>query len=401
MKELMAEKISALVHILTTDPVCLFPSPCSPDSWIFPLLLIWWSLGLIILAFGSGVHLWWQTRRIRRTFLRLTKTLRNVRAPGHSLTGAGFEHADTLLREDRLTSTGWEEFQETLLREEKSETGERSIFNTRPATEFFPYSAVEQRISAFHRLMPTALTSAGLLGTFIALLIGLHGVHVDTERQVPAVSEGQTASEFTPESDHPLGSELPLIQQLQVVRGIDKLINSLSGKFLSSIVALVLAVFYAMWEAWRLRRASDAHHQFCATFDSLFVRRTTEGLLQQIHREIEGQSAAFRHFNTDLSGYLKQSFQESLGPTLTRLTEALERMTSTNEERIAQLVESLSKTFRSSLTESAKTEFQQLAGSLKQTAELLQAMNTQSQSTQEGLETLLVRLDESQRHKLP
>jgi hypothetical protein len=56
-----------------------------------------------------------------------------------------------------------------------------SVFNTRPAADFFPHSRVEQDISAYHRLMPTVLTSLGLLGTFLALLIGLHSVHVDTE----------------------------------------------------------------------------------------------------------------------------------------------------------------------------------------------------------------------------
>jgi hypothetical protein len=234
----------------------------------------------------------------------------------------------------------------------------------------------------------------------VALLIGLHGVHVDTEHPASAATVGQVTSGPMLQPDLPSGGQSSSTQQpKQAVQGIDKLINSLSGKFLSSIVALILSVLHAIGEAFLLRRASNAHHQFCAAFDALFVRRTTEGLLQQIHREIESQSAAFRHFNTDLSGYLKQSFQESLGPTLARLTEALERMTSTSEDRIAQLVGSLSETFRSSLTESAKTEFRQLAQSLKQTAELLEAMNTQGQSTQEELETLLIRLDESQRQQ--
>jgi hypothetical protein len=241
---------------------------------------------MIFLA--AATHLGRQTWWLRGTFFRFTRTLQSIQTPGHSLTRAGYEQVDGLLRDNPLTSAGWDEFQETVLREEKGETGERSIFNTRPAAEFFPYSAVEQRISAFHRLMPTALTSAGLLGTFIALLIGLHGVHVKTERQAPAISvgkaasestlqsdqfsklsihnlfkQGKAASESTLQSDQPLsGSGLPSMQQPQVVRGIDELINSLSGKFLSSIVALVLAVFYAIWEAWRLRRASDAHHKF-------------------------------------------------------------------------------------------------------------------------------------------
>jgi|GEM_PF-5821100 len=305
----MSENISVLLRILTTDPVCIY-------SWTFPLLLVWWSFILIIIALGAGLHLGWQTYRLRRTFLRLTTALQRVRTHRHSLTKTGLEKIEGILGNEPLTKAGWDEFTETLLREEKGETGEISILNTRPATEFFPYTETEQHIAPYHRLMPAVLTSAGLLGTFVALLIGLHGVHVDTGRPTPVPVEGQAAVEAQTQSDQSSSSQSHAAQQPQsAVQGIDTLINSLSGKFLSSIIALVLSVFYAVWEAWHLRRTSDIHHKFCVTFDALFIRRTPESLLQKIHQEIESQSASFRHFNTDLSGHLKQSFQESLGPT--------------------------------------------------------------------------------------
>ncbi|MEM4408118.1 MAG: hypothetical protein QXI19_05175, partial [Candidatus Caldarchaeum sp.] len=251
-----------------------------------------------------------------------------------------------------------------------------------------------QRISAFHRLMPVALTSLGLLGTFLALLVGLHSVRIDTEHTTPIVTESQMRPESAPQADLSTGENPSTAAPRQAVRGIDDLVNSLSGKFLSSIFALLLSVFYALWEARCRRQVETTHHQFCMAFDALFVRKTPESYLQKILEETEKQSTAFRHFNTDLSGYLKQSFQESLGPTLDRLTDALERLASTNEERMAQLIGSLSETFRSNLTKSAQTEFQQLVQALHQTAGLLQAMNLQSRSTQEGLETLLIRLSE-------
>lgn len=399
---LMSENISTLIRLLTTGSNCLLPGHCPPDSWTFPLFLVWWSIILITIALGAGFHLGWQTNRLRRTFLRLTNALQRIRTSNHSLTRTGLEKIEGILGNEPLTKAGWDEFKETLLREEKGSSGEISILNTRPATEFFPYAETEQYIAPYHRLMPVLLTSAGLLGTFFALLIGLHGVHVN-ERLVPVPVEGQAAVEPQPQSDQPSSGQSHTAQQPQsAVEGIDgigTLINSLSGKFLSSIIALILSISYAVWEAWHLRRTSDIHHKFCVTFDALFIRRTPESLLQKIHQEVESQSSAFRHFNTDLSGYLKQSFQESLGPTLTRLTEALEKMTGTNEERIVQLVESLIDKFQSNLRESTGQEFQNLTQSLRQTAELLQAMNTQRQSTQDGLESLLTSLNNHQQQQ--
>ncbi|HXG22745.1 MAG TPA: hypothetical protein VNN62_27185 [Methylomirabilota bacterium] len=399
----MLELLVSFFHFLTTTQFCV-PGPCppSPDShnpWIFPLILVWWSVGLTLIALVAAGHLFWVTRELHGSFLRLVEVLRRGRIPGHLMTRTVFEQVDDALRTKALTSEGWDEFKETILREEKGETGEVVIFNTRTAAEFFPYSTVEQRISAFHRLMPVTLTSAGLLGTFLALLLGLHAVHVP---QPPTTLEGKVVSGATSPADV-LSSHQPALPQQsakgQTVEGVEDLVNALSGKFLSSIVALFLSILYGLGEAWRLRQVARAHHQFCSAFDALFVRKTPESYLQKILEETERQSAAFRHFNTDLSGYLKQSFQESLGPTLDRLTDTLERLTSTNEERMAQLIGSLSETFRSNLTESAQTEFQQLAQALQQTAGLLQAMNQQSRATQEGLETLLVRLDESQRQQ--
>ena len=231
----MTEQISALLHLLTADPVCIFPSPCSPDSWTFPLLLVRWSFVLIIVALGAGLHLCWQTRQLRRTFLGLAKALQNIRIPSHSMTRTGFEQVDALLRDNPLTKAGWSEFQKTVLREEKGETGEIVVFNTRQAAEFFPHTEVEQHISAFHRLMPAVLTSAGLLGTFLALLIGLHSVHVETEHPTKPATAEQATSESPSQLDLPSGGQLsPAQQQKQAVRGIDDLVNSLSGKFLSS-----------------------------------------------------------------------------------------------------------------------------------------------------------------------
>jgi hypothetical protein len=71
---------------------------------------------------------------------------------------------------------------------------------------------------SFHQAVPAVLTALGLLATFTAILSAL--------------------------------SQLVYNPQLQgsPVSGIDKLINGLAGKFLTSIVALLLSVLYTFLE---------------------------------------------------------------------------------------------------------------------------------------------------------
>ncbi|MBA3916864.1 MAG: hypothetical protein H0X25_24070, partial [Acidobacteriales bacterium] len=68
--------------------------------------------------------------------------------------------------------------------------------------------------AAIFTSFPGLLTGAGLTLTFVAILLALYGVHYDKANAADPVT------------------------------GIDTLINGLSGKFLSSIVALVLSILF-------------------------------------------------------------------------------------------------------------------------------------------------------------
>ncbi len=51
---------------------------------------------------------------------------------------------------------------------------------------------------------------------------------------------------------------------------------------------------------------------------------TPTHLLVELQKDMGEQSVAFRTFNADLSGRLKQSFSESMGPTLESMVTAVE-----------------------------------------------------------------------------
>lgn len=115
--------------------------------------------------------------------------------------------------------------------------GVQSWFAVRPVTELLPRFTVIDRVyqTSLHQAVPSVLTALGLLATFLAILLALEGVSVHVRS----------------------GAE--------IVEGIGGLINGLAGKFLSSIVALSLAVVFTLIEK-RAERKLDAQ------YDSLLER---------------------------------------------------------------------------------------------------------------------------------
>jgi hypothetical protein len=101
-----------------------------------------------------------------------------------------------------------------------SPDGQQGWFLTRPAAESLPEDEVVSTFyhASFHQAVPGILTALGLLATFVAILLALAGVTYDAQ-----------------DLAHP-------------VSGIDNLINGLSGKFLSSIIALILGVLFTFVE---------------------------------------------------------------------------------------------------------------------------------------------------------
>ena len=93
-------------------------------------------------------------------------------------------------------------------------------FLTQPVTELLTEDDLVTPFyhSAFHQAVPGILTALGLLATFSAILIALSGVSYNPGNAV------------------------------QPVTGIDTLINGLSGKFLSSVIALILSIIFTFVE---------------------------------------------------------------------------------------------------------------------------------------------------------
>jgi hypothetical protein len=123
------------------------------------------------------------------------------------------------------------------------------------------------------------------------------------------------------------------------------------------------------------------------------------------------QSVAFKMFNADLSGRLKQSFSESMGPTLlkmvsavedlnqllrsaeaaksTTISESLAGMISRLEASLTQSLANMGEQFSSSLSGKTMSQFSRLTESLAGAASVLEQMNVKNEATQSGLAELV------------
>src|SRR4029078_3742839 len=124
------------------------------------------------------------------------------------------QSVETAMQKEPMFRHPWVQFRKTLILEHVPWFVEPRIFSTRRAEEIFTQDTLlSHRVNlAFYSQLPSLVTGIGLLLTFLALFIGLSRLHAD-------------------------GREIV---------GIQRLINGLAGKFLTSIVGLFVATPFTL-----------------------------------------------------------------------------------------------------------------------------------------------------------
>ncbi|WP_342349393.1 hypothetical protein [uncultured Nitrospira sp.] len=207
---------------------------------------------------------------------------------------------DSGMQQEPIFRNPWAQYRMTLILEQVPWFVDPRIFSTRPAAEVFTRETlIATHVNfTFYRQFPALVTGLGLLLTFLALFIGLSKLHAD-------------------------GSEIV---------GIQGLINGLAGKFLTSIVGLIVANIFTFMEKPLVAQLQTAHHTFLGLIDQLFPRKTMEQMLEQL-TELRGQSSK------DQSSSAEESPQYPVGwgtnglaaPTA-NLTAAIQALTSLQQE---------------------------------------------------------------------
>jgi len=245
-----------------------------------------------------------------------------------------------------------------------------------------------------YQSVPGLLTGLGLLGTFTALLVGL--LHLN----------------YTPSA----------------ITGLDNLINNLSGKFLSSVLALVLGLLFLMVEKLACERPlARIYEELAAKFDEILPLLSATQVLIDIQKLTVQQTTSMSNISSDfvdrfvgvfkadlspvlaagVSHEMSRELQTEFRPTMGRMGEILEqlrdaiqRVESQKQESIVGELQSLLGSLRDSITSSlsemgaqfhqqlagaAQNEFGNVQSTLAGTSRVLEDMNGQFHSMQVAL----------------
>lgn len=211
---------------------------------------------------------------------------------------------DSKMQQEALFREPWAQYRNTLILEQVPWFVEPRIFSTRQAAEVFTQEALmAPRVNlAFYRQFPSLITGIGLLLTFLALFIGLGKLHAE-------------------------GSE---------IAGIQGLINGLAGKFLTSIVGLIVANMFTFIEKPIVSRLIHAHQRFLGLIDQLFPRKTMEQMLEQL-TSVQGdrqgdRSASGGEFREHVAGW----GTNGLAGPVAELTRAIQSLKQWQQEEHAE-----------------------------------------------------------------
>jgi hypothetical protein len=224
---------------------------CRVMGYEMPSFIFWASLAIFLLFLLASAALLLQCSALEsgleRAAGKLERLGKGKKAKEDSLDEKQLEEIRDVMKDENAVASLWSRFEETLL---ISPDGDE-IFSTRPTDAFFSRAAlIEENVSsALFSAIPGVLTGVGLLVTFVAILDGLSHVKVSANMDV---------------------------------EGVSGLINGLSGKFVSSIVAVSCAVLFVFVERVAYSRPARAQRQLVASLTERFRRRTTEHLLYQL-----------------------------------------------------------------------------------------------------------------------
>lgn len=246
---------------------------CQVGGYEMPSFVFWASCLIFLLFLAAAAGLSFQCSQVARKLARLARNLGKIkgRATGPMRT-SDLNPIKELMSHEKLVSTSWRQFEETLLVHPANE----EVYASVPLQEHLSKtSLIEENVhSGFYNSVPGILTGLGLLMTFVAILDGLSHVSVSSNMDV---------------------------------QGIGGLINGLSGKFVSSIVAVSCAVCFVLIERIAYAQPHRAYRKLINTLSSRFRRRTMEHLLQSVEAQLAQHMILQQEFAQSLADLRSRS----------------------------------------------------------------------------------------------
>ena len=273
-------------------------------SWIISIGLIAYSIYVYLRVYGKS----WRQARLyslaegKLAFLRQTASP----GPGKGISRQFYDSIGEIF--DTLPSlrAAWLRIASHVI-SRTDKNGEERFWMSEDVEDFLNETRLVD--SQSYKSAPAVISGVGLLATFLAILVALLDVRLTNNK----------------------------------VQGLDLLLQGLSGKFLSSVVAIGCATILTQAERGVFRKARVGVASFAATIANLIPRLVPAQVLSDIHREIVEQKRDFKAFDADFTGRLKRGFGENLDPATERIVSAIEEVSRYVKQSDALQQESMSK----------------------------------------------------------
>ena len=183
----------------------------------------------------------------------------------------------------------WREFDETLV------SDGTQLYNTVNAEEFFNEHRFAPQLvgNRFLHAIPTALTTLGLLGTFLGLTIGLRGLDL-----------GSTTDEMRV--------------------GIQVLVDGAALGFTASLWGVAMSLLTNVFERWQERRVVAGVRKLQDRIDHLFKMKSPEQSLTDIAAHTSESSEALQVLHEKIGSALQESVQHVGENTSRAVTDAIQ-----------------------------------------------------------------------------
>lgn len=233
--------------------------------------IIWGFCAVVVLVFAwQWFAMWLSHNRLRKRLRTLTDRFQELREGDRTESQRGLtaekldEYRVALETLEGLPKEWWTRIDQSIDLYVNQEDQEGWFLTERPRN-LLPYEIVVSRNfhGAIYGAVPGILTGLGLTGTFLAILWALYGVHYDE------------------------------LNAVKPVTGMEGLINGLSGKFLSSIIALLLSIVFTMQEKHIVRSLRRSYDSLISALSNAIPFLSTSRILLDIHRFSAKQTVTY------------------------------------------------------------------------------------------------------------
>jgi len=345
----------------------------SPELSALATPILHWSVGTL-LAFAVLSFIWQFIRPGIRIGIQLSqarKLLTEIKIAGPVL------DLDKVRSEVMVSDAlrhAWDEYRDTLHGQKQANTaGMMEVSRWRAtsmANGFFTDQAlIEAPLrTEFYKHLPGILTGLGIIGTFSGLIIGLQGFKVTDDAQV-------------------------------VRRSLETLIVSVGGAFVVSGTAIALAILVTAIEKFTVNRRYTDLEAFCGLIDSLFDAGAGEEYLQRLVEASETsatqtmqmkeslvtdlkqvlteltqqQIATMTATSTNLGQVISSSLTEGLAEPLTRISNAVQAVGTSQGEAVNKLLTDVLGGFTTQMDNMFGSQMRGMNEMLVQTANTIQS----------------------------